>query len=926
MNRLRALSILALTFVCVGGAVAQDQQNPAQAPKQEAPKGKRTMTVEDYKQWERLALAAISNDGRFLAYQVNKVDADGYSVVRKIDGPERSVLPNGTRPAFSDTSKFVGYIYTLPKAEMDKNNEMRRPSPTKLGLRNLETGDERTIEDIANFDFLKDSDMVVALRPRMPAPIGPGIPPGPPSPPTNDLLIFNAGGGEPIVISNVQTYGLNDSETLIGVQVTSGTGYQSFEVIDVKTGAIHPIYTGKDEVVSFSWAKHADVLSLAIAKGDEKKEGNNHRIWRVGGFGESIYRQELDPSTFPGFPAGMKIGEGMRVGPSEDGAKIAISILPWSDKPKPTNPRDKAGVEIWNTKDIRPMPLQKRMAAQDRGRGMLYVWDPKANTLTKASPGKDGEIPASNVTTFLSKDMGKAVSIDGTPYASPVTNGINYSDVWLTDLATGDKTKVLTKHQFGVSPSETMRYFAYYENKLWWVYDTTTKKATALKPEGGGNFEEVLDDHTVEVKPPQSQPIWLDKDAGVIVQDQYDAWLADPATGKMKKLTDGRKDKVQFRYIDTTPQEDAPKLAYPMHFQMLDTEGKKGGIYVVDEKGAGTVALMDDVVVRRLIRAKNADRMMFTMESFQKSPDVYITNLAFTQAKPVTKTNPQQAGFYWGRSEVVSYKSRFGVELQGTLIYPANYDPKKKYPMVTYIYERLSDDKNAYQFPLEWSAYNLQHFSQNGYFVFEPDIAYRSNRPGESAVECLEPAVDAVLKKNVGVDPRKVGLIGHSWGAYQTAFVTTVSDRFAVGACGAPLTELTSMYNSFYWNSGTPDQVIFESSQGRMKVPFWEDPKAYFDNSPVWQSAKRKTPLLMAFGDADGAVDWHQGQYLFNTLRRMGKTCVMLVYAGENHNYTQRPDQLDYARRLRHWLDVYLKDAKPEPWVTEGVPFIKQGS
>ena len=737
-------------------------------------------------------------------------------------------------------------------------------------------------------------------------------------------MFFSAGGGEPIVISNVQTYGLNDSESLIAIHINSGTGYQAFEVLDVKTGVIHPIYNGKEEVVTFGWAKKADVLSVAIAKPDEKKEGNNHRVWRIAGFGSSISRQELDPTKFEKFPAGMRISEGTRLSLSEDGSQVALGIQPWSDKTKPSNPKDKAGVEIWHTKDIRVMPQQKRSFTQDKAKGILMVWNPGENSLKRASIGKDGEIPGFDVSTYLSKDMGMTVVTDGRAYSNAVTDGSSYTDVWVSNLKTGEKYEAIHKDRFGIVPSDSMRYFAYYSEKLWWIYDIEAKRARALHPDGLSNFENELDDHTVKQKPPASFPLWLDNDEGVIIHDQFDAWLANPKTGSMRRLTNGRKDKVRFRYLDTTPYEESPKLTYPMHFDAFDTVKKKDGVYVLNAKGEGSIALSDDVLLRRLTKSKDTDRMIFTMESFQKSPDIFVTNQAFTAAKPVSKLNPQQKDFNWGRTDLVPFKSRFGAELNGTLIYPADYDPAKKYPMVTYIYERLSDEKNAYLYPSEWSAYNQQYFSHNGYFVFMPDIAYHSNRPGESAVDCLEPAVDAVLKLNVGVDPKKVGLIGHSWGGYQTAFVTTVSDRFAIGACGAPLTELTSMYNSFYWNAGITDQPLMETGQGRMRVPFWEDPKAYFDNSPVWQSSKRKTPLLMAQGDADGAVDFHQAQYLFNTLRRMGKNCVLLMYAGENHNFTMRPDQLDYARRLRHWMDVYLKDAKPEAWVTDGVPFVKQ--
>lgn len=911
MTRFRALAILALACVLTTGSYAQDpnKQTPT-APAQEAPLRPRTLNFEDYKQWERLGQIVISNDGRFLIHTVSKVDADGYMLARRIDGPEKWLVPNGFNISISDSSKWGGYLISVPKAEAEKNAEMKRPSPLKLGLLNFETGEQKVIEDISSYDFLKDQDLIVAIRPRsVPGPGG------------NDMLIFNPAGGEATVISNVQSYTLNEKENLMAIQIDSGTGYQALQVYDLKTGLTQPLYNGKDAIVSFRWAKDVDVLSVAVAKSDEKKDGNTHRVWRISGFGSSVVKQELDPSKLDSFPKGLRISS---ASPSQDGSKILLNLLPWKDKSKPVNPKDKAGVEVWNTKDIRPMPQQKKVAAMDSSRGSLYLWDAEDNSLKRVTPGKDDEVPSFDTSTLITSDLKYSIFVDGKPYSSAVTNGITYADVWLTNLATGEKTEAVHKNQFGVVLSETDRYFAYYADKLWWIYDIQTKRAKALHPDGYANFEDELDDHTVEVKPPAARPIWLDKDAGLIVHDRFDAWLCDPATGKMRKLTDGRKEKVRFRFLNTTPWEDAPKLAYPMHFDIFDTESKRDGIYVIDEKGEGKVALMDDVAMRRVTKAKNADRMMFTLESFTKSPDVYITNQVFSQSKPVTKTNPQQQAYKWGRSELVTYKSRFGVELQGTLIYPADYDASKKYPMVTYIYERLSDDKNAYLVPSEWSAYNQQYFSQNGYFVFMPDIAYKGNRPGESAVDCLEPAVDAVIKKNVGVDPKKVGLIGHSWGAYQTAFVTTVSDRFAVGACGAPLTELTSMYNSYYWNAGITDQVIFETSQGRMRVPFWEDPKPYFDNSPVWQSAKRKVPLLMAFGDQDGAVDWHQGQYLFNTLRRMGKQCVMLVYAGENHGLALRPNQLDYAKRLRHWLDVYLKGDKAEPWVTEGVPFLKQ--
>ena len=132
----------------------------------------------------------------------------------------------------------------------------------------------------------------------------------------------------------------------------------------------------------------------------------------------------------------------------------------------------------------------------------------------------------------------------------------------------------------------------------------------------------------------------------------------------------------------------------------------------------------------------------------------------------------------WGRSELVNYVNESGVELQGALIYPANYRKGRKYPMVTYIYERLSQNLHRYVVPSETHPYNPAVFSAEGYFVFMPDIVYRPQEPGPSAVECIVPGVRAVLDTGM-VDPARVALIGHSWGAYQTAFTVTHSDTLA---------------------------------------------------------------------------------------------------------------------------------------------------
>jgi dipeptidyl aminopeptidase/acylaminoacyl peptidase len=243
--------------------------------------------------------------------------------------------------------------------------------------------------------------------------------------------------------------------------------------------------------------------------------------------------------------------------------------------------------------------------------------------------------------------------------------------------------------------------------------------------------------------------------------------------------------------------------------------------------------------------------------------------------------------------------------------------------MIVHVYEKLSQTLHSYSVPSELRPYNVAAFTAEGYFVLRPDIVYRDRDPGRSAVAAIEPAVKAVLKTGM-IDADRVGLVGHSWGGYETTFAVTQSDMFAAAVAGAPLTNLFSKYLSIYWNSGDTDARIFEIQQGRMQVPFWEDVESYTANSPVFHIEKMDTPLLMAFGTEDGAVGFNQGVEFYNAARRAEKDLVLLVYEGENHSLAQEPNQLDYHRRIIEWFGHFLKDDPAPAWISDGVPYLEQ--
>ena len=153
----------------------------------------------------------------------------------------------------------------------------------------------------------------------------------------------------------------------------------------------------------------------------------------------------------------------------------------------------------------------------------------------------------------------------------------------------------------------------------------------------------------------------------------------------------------------------------------------------------------------------------------------------------------------------------------------------------------------------------------------------------------------------------------------------TQTDLFAAGVAGAPLTDMMSMSVSVYWNSGNTNALIFSQSQGRMNKPFWRDVETYARNSPIHGLDTMNTPLLIAFGDDDGAVDWDQGVEMYNAARWAGKEdLVMLVYPGENHGLRKEENMVDYHYRVKEWMAHYLKGTEGKKWITEGKSFLER--
>ena len=452
----------------------------------------------------------------------------------------------------------------------------------------------------------------------------------------------------------------------------------------------------------------------------------------------------------------------------------------------------------------------------------------------------------------------------------------------------------------------------------------TTGKSYPITKDVPANFVNEDNDHNVK-NPPDPFVGWAKDGQSVFLNEGYDIWNVPVHGGKGINLTvNGRKDQIRYRSLTSLDPDDSGASTCPSRSMFRCTaNGPRSRASVSWKRGRpASISCFGRMPVSAgPMKARKADVFFYTRDTYNEYPNYYVADPMLKKGQKITDANPQQKDFLWSSGVMLlDYKSAKGDKLQAALFLPANYEKGKKYPTLVYYYEKSSQGLNRYTQPSA-NGFNKSVYTSNGYAVLMPDITYKINDPGMSAVWCVLPAIDAAVAAGV-VDRAKVGLHGHSWGGYQTAFLVTQAD-FAAAVAGAPLTNMISMYSSIYFNSGGANQPIFESSQGRFYGGYWDNLEAYQRNSPVYYATRVKTPLIILHNDKDGAVDWNQGIEYYNTLRRLKKPVIMLQYVGENHGLAKAANQKDYTVRMKEFFDHYLM-GKPAPkWLTEGIPYLK---
>ena len=631
---------------------------------------------------------------------------------------------------------------------------------------------------------------------------------------------------------------------------------------------------------------------------------------------------EVVSTSSPGFRKDFVVSEKANLGFSLDGSHLFMGAAPRPEpekNPGEETPADeKVMVDLWHWKDDYIQPIQKVRAEQERARSYRAAYLIKEKKFVQLADEAMESVSPSN-------DGRYAIGADNRAYRIMNDYDPGLSDYYLVNTNDGVRKLVGQKQRFSASLSPGARYSIFFDGKDWNTYSVADGRTVNLTRNLSVHF---FDEENDEPATPPSYGLagWTKDDREVLLYDRYDVWQVSPDGSNAKNLTDGvgRRDKIVFRYVRLDPKERSIDPARPLLLHAENEETRDSGFYRDRVNGGLPEKLvMGAKDFNNPTKAKDADVLMLTASRFDEFPDIWVTGFGFKDLKKVSNGDAQRAPFSWGSAELVSFKNTDGVPLKGLLLKPDNFDPKKKYPMIVYIYEKLTQGLHAFRNPGPGTSINPTYYVSNGYLIFMPDIVYTTGYPGQSALKCVLPGIQAVVDKGF-VNESAIGIQGHSWGGYQIAYMVTQTNRFKAAAPGAAVSNMTSAYSGIRWGSGLPRQFQYEHSQSRIGGSLWEYPMRYLENSPVFRADRVQTPLLMINNDEDDAVPWYQGIEFFLALRRLNKEAYMFSYNGEKHGLRKRINQKDYTRRLQEFFDHFLKGAPAPEWMEKGIPFLQR--
>jgi len=894
----------------------------------------RPMDHDVYDSWNRISGQELSDDGQWLLYALVPQDGDAVLHVRRVSGPGDYTVPRGNAAAFSADGRYVVFLIK-PELALEREAKKAKKKPDdqpkdSLGILDLSSGAIVRMERVKSFAVPEDSGSWVAYllekakasrdttdsaeaKPEA----GAAAPERPQEEskesPDAKKKKKDRTDGTTLVLRNLETgaehrydyvteYAFaKDGSRLVYATSTKDTSGDGVFIVTTGEGVATPLAAGPGHYKSVVFDERGTQLAFLADRDDYEADQPSFSLyyWKAGGDARAVAAQGTT-----GIRDGWWVSENATPSFSDDGRRLFFGTAPRPEPEPEEEPPEWEAVklDVWNWQDPLIQPMQLVQRSRELKRSYEAVLPLGSGRVVQLA---DEALP--DVRVAAKGDGRLAFGLSDVPYRQEVSwDSPGYNDVYVVDVETGKRTLLLEKLQGRAELSPGGKYVA------WW---DGNRRAFFAMPSSGGAVVEIsegiptrLDDETDDtpsIPYPYGYAGWTEGDAWFLIYDRNDIWAVDPA-GKRppRNVTDGvgMERDVRFRYVQLDREEEFIPTDQPLLLSAFDRSTKAAGFYRDRVSGSGRpqeLVMLDERFGYRTTKAEDADVLLFTRESFREFPDLWVSDLSFRDMRKMSDANPQMAEYRWGTAELVHWRSIDGAPLDGIL--------------------------HAFQQPGPGgSSISVSFYVSRGYVVFIPDIHYRVGYPGQSALDCVVPGVLHVLEMGF-VDPKRVGVQGHSWGGYQIAYLVTQTDVFAAAEAGAPVSNMTSAYGGIRWGTGMSRMFQYERTQSRIGGTLWQARRLYIENSPLFWADKIETPVLMLHNDEDTAVPWYQGIEFFVALRRLGKPVWLLNYNGEPHGITKYQNRKDFAVRMQQYFDHYLKGT-PEPvWMAEGVPAVLKG-
>lgn len=872
----------------------------------------KVLTVDDYDRWSRIGSTALSDNGEWMSYSYSPNGGDDTLYIKNIESGKIYREPYCSNPQFSDDSEWIAYKRNLRSKEADALRKSKKPVYSKGVLLNLKTGEKLEWDKVNDISFSAGTGWLVIVKES-----------GNDGFSGSDMLLKNLKNGNLINTGNVSQAKFNGRGThlawLIDADSKAGNGIY---LMDLSNLSIRPLDTDSATYSQLTWddemlyesEKGQKGSSLAVLKGnkaDTLAQRVNSLLIFLDATSSSPLLVNYDPLKDSTFPDDYVLSEFGRLSFSLDNSKMIIAVKE-QEKIEKISRDTVANVDVWHWTDEQIQSVQ--MIRSPRERRSTYT------ALLHLNPLKFVQLSSDDMrSVMISRNGDKIIGGDPKPYINDTNWGGAQSDYYLIDPSTGGR-KLIEKEigrSMGLSPDG--KWFLWFKDGNFWSYNLATGKSANITGSLDVSFIDITEDHPYE-NPSYGMAGWISDGNSVILNHLYDLWKValDGSGGYNITGNWGTENEVRLR-LSRLDREPFIDLSANNYLTAYGEWTKKSGYFLLNDSKAPRELIFEDASYGRLTKAKNGDRFMFTRQTFVDFPDYYTCGKAFRKPLKQTDANPQQSEYGWGRRVLVDFENSHGDRLQATLTLPAGYEEGKKYPMIVYFYEKVSNNHHTYSMPTYDDRPHMSTYASNGYLVLMPDIKYYEGKPGWNALDCVTAASKKVIDMGYA-DPENIGLQGHSWGGYQSSFILTQTDMFACVVTGAPVTNLTSMYNILYKNSGTNNHGIFETGQVRMGKSMFDDMQNYIDQSPVQNAPGITTPFMILHGTVDGAVDWNQGLEFYNAARRLGKEVILLSYPDENHHLANKNNQIDFQKRMKQFFDHHLKGTDAPDWMKKGIP------